>query len=181
MKLFFLLITFSASLFSTNINESLLSIHATLVPKISLLDINFAEKLDNNAITIVLYYDNSNYNSAKLLKQKIMSKYKNGLKEHPINVKLTPYSKPEKLKANISYLFPSTRTNIKKILKNLHESETLSFSYSIADLALGSMISLDIGVKVKPIINLHAIKDNNISLHPILLKISTIYQNKRVD
>ena len=164
-----------------NINESLLNIHAALVPKIALLDYDFAKKLENNAITVVLYYDNHNYDSAQLLKQKIMDKYKDGLNERLISVKLASYANPETLKANIYYLFPTTQTNIKKILINLHETKTLTFSYSIADLDLGAMISIDIGAKVKPIINLHAIKDNNVSLRPVLLKISTIHQNKSIN
>ena len=164
-----------------NINESLLNIHAVLVPKISLLDYNFVEKIQNNAITVILYYDNHNYNSAKLLKQKIMEKYKNGINKRLIIVKLASYANPETLKANIYYLFPTTQTNIKKILINANESKTLTFSYSIADLDLGAMISIDIGAKVKPIINLHAIKDNNVSLRPVLLKISTIHQNKSIN
>ena len=52
----------------------------------------------------------------------------------------------------------------------------MTFSYLESDLKYGVMLSVKIGANVKPIINLEAIKANNITLRPILLDISLIYR-----
>lgn len=70
MKQLFFLFFLSYSLFGLNINESLLSVHATLVPKIPLMDYKFLEKLHNNSISIVIFYDSYDYRNAKLLEKK---------------------------------------------------------------------------------------------------------------
>ncbi len=167
-------------LYSTTINQSLLNVHATLVPKISLMDYKFKQKLDKNSISIVIYYSNLNYQSAKILKKKIDLKYKNGIKKFSIKTKLVSYQHNEIIKANIYYLFPSSDSNIKTILKNASTVGALTFSYSKSMLSLGSMISINIGTKVKPIINLDAIKTNSISLRPVLLNISDIYKQENI-
>ncbi len=180
MKLLISLLIFCNMLFAHSINESLLNIHATIVPKLPLMDYKFQKKLKDNAILIVIYYDSIDYKSAKKLQYIINEKYKNGIKEYPIKTKLSLYNKKQGLKANIYYLFPSTNKNIKHTIQNAKINSAITFSYLQDDLANGCMISLDIGAKVKPIINLNAIKQNNISLRPVLLKISNIYVDTEI-
>jgi len=180
MKFLLLIFLLFNSLFALSINESLLSIHATLLPKIPFMDYKYKEKLTGNAITIVVYYNKANYKSAKILKEKINLKYIDGIRNHPIDIKLLPYDAKENFKANIYYLFPSNDKNIKDILKKASLNKALTFSYSQNSLSLGCMISLNIKAKVKPIINLSAIKSNNISLRPVLLNISDIYNSETI-
>ena len=175
MKILLTLLFIFNTLFALTINESLLNIHAMLVPKIPLMDYKFKEKLNQDAISIIIFYDKINYKSAKLLKRKIDVKYTDGIKEHPIKVKLVSYNKVKmvrNLKANIYYLLPSNQKNIKNVLRSAKENSSLTFSYLKHTLKDGCMISLNIGKRVKPIINLEAIKSNNISLRPVLLDIS---------
>ncbi|NPA58940.1 MAG: YfiR family protein [Epsilonproteobacteria bacterium] len=172
MKFLLIISILFSTIFAININESLLSIHATLVPKIPLMDYKFREKLDNDAIKIIIYHDRATYKSAKLLKKKIDKKYKDGINKHKIETKLISYNKKQSLKANIYYLLPSTKSNIKKALHYAKENNAITFSYSKSTLSDGCMISLNIGKRVKPIINLEAIKSGKISLRPVLLDIS---------
>lgn len=144
------------------------------------MDYKLEQKLNNNTIYIIIYYSNSSYKGAKLLKKKIDLKYKNGLKKFTVKTKLLSYSNKKITKANIYYLFPSSNKNIKTVLKNALTVGAITFSYSKSMLALGSMISINIGAKVKPIINLDAIKTNNISLRPVLLNISDIYKSEDI-
>jgi hypothetical protein len=165
------------TVFALSINESLLNIHATLVPKIPLMDYKFREKLNEDAISIIIFYDKINYKSAKLLKRKIDARYTNGIKEHPVEVTLISYKRAnivKNLKANIYYLMPSSKSSTKNVLKYAKQNNAITFSYLRHTLNEGCMISLNIGKKVKPIINLEAIKSNNISLRPVLLNISEI-------
>lgn len=175
MRYFLILFTLTYSLFGVTINDSLLKIHATLVPKIYLMDYKYKEKIDNNSIVIALVYKDSDYKNALSLKNKIKLKYGGGIKSYKIEVKLIPYSKIDRSDANIYYLFPSTSENIKKVIQKANENQALTFSYLNNDLRYGVMASLKMGNKVKPLLNLDAIKLHNISFRPILLNISSIF------
>ncbi len=177
MKYFILLLFFVTSIFAQSINESLLKVHAVLVPKIYLMDYKFKQKLDNNAIVIALLHDKRSYRSALSLKNKIDTKYKNGIKNYSVKTKLVSYTQVSKTEANIYYLFPTKYKNIRKVIKKASSNQALTFSYLNDDLKHGIMFSLEVGSKVKPIINLSAIKSNNITFRPVLLKISKIYTN----
>jgi hypothetical protein len=74
---------------------------------------------------------------------------------------------------------PATKEKMKKVLLLAQKNKILTFSYSKDDLAHGSILALNIGKKVKPIINLKALKESNISIRDVLLKISTVYKDKR--
>ncbi len=175
MKIFILFLIFTIPIFATTLNNSLLKIHATLVPKIYMMDHAYKEKIDDNSIIIALLYNKVNYKDALSLKEKIDIKYVNGIKSYKIKVALISYSKINNFKANIYYLFPTNISNIKKVVKKANANRALTFSYLKNDLKYGVMISLNIENRVKPILNLDAIKLHNISFRPVLLNISTIY------
>lgn len=178
MKFLILLLILTSSIFAVTINESLLKIHATLLPKLYLMDYSYAKKIKNNSITMAIMYHKSEYKNALSLKNKIETRYSNGLKSYKIEVQLVLYSNIENSNANIYYLFPTNSKNIKNVVKKANEKKALTFSYLKDDLKYGVMISLVIGIKVKPILNLNAIKVHNISFRPILLNISSIFINK---
>ncbi len=183
MKYLFLLISLSSLLFSSNIEQSLLKIHATLVPKLLLMDYNFKEKTINNTINIVIAYDEIDYKYVKKLRKDIEHKYPNGLKSYKINIIPIKYSKLGKIDSNINlyYLFPSKKENIYKLIENANKKQALTFSYQNNDLSYGVMSSVYIGSKVKPLLNLIALKANDITLRPVLLKISKIYTAQGVN
>ena len=176
MKLFILFILFTTSVFGLSINDSLLKIHATLLPKIYLMDYDYEKKIIDNTIKIVVMYETIHYEKALSLKEKIDTKYSNGIKSYKLEVKLTPYKKCCLHDANIYYLFPSDTKNVAKVLNKAEKTKSITFSYLKDDLKLGVMISLEIGNKVKPLLNLSAIKNNNISFRPVLLNISNIFR-----
>jgi len=175
MKYILLIFLLIQSVFGLSINESLLKIHAVLVPKIYLMDYDFKEKLKNNSITITILYDSNSYKSAVLLKNKIEAKYHQKIENYTIKTILLPYRKVTNSYANLYYLFPTNTKNIKRVIKQAQRVKALTFSYSKNDLKDGIMLSLEVGKKVKPIINLNAVKTHNITFRPILLKISNIY------
>ena len=178
MKYLLLSIIFSVTIFAMSINESLLKVHATLVPKILLMDYDFKEKTIDNKILIVIYYDRSEYKSAVYLKNKIESKYVDGINGYSIACELITYNDVKIIKANIIYLFPSKKENILKATNFAAKVKALTFAYLQDDLINNVMISVKIGSRVKPIINLDSIKANNICLRPVLLNISEIYRSK---
>jgi len=182
MKSLFLILIFAITLFGLSINESLLKIHAVLVPKIYLMDYAFKQKLQDNSITVALLYNQQSYKSAISLKNKINEKYKNGINDYNVKIKLFPYDDIAKIDANIYYIFPTTNKVIKKVIKKANSNHAITFSYLEEDLKHGVMLSLKVGSKVKPIINLSAAKSNKITFRPVLLEISKIYvdNNKKI-
>ena len=180
MKYILLFISISTILLSSTINESLLKIHATIVPKILLMDYDFKKKIINKIIKIAIVYENNDYKEALLLKRMIEQKYQDGLKSYDISLTLLPYTKTKdsKIKANLYYIFPSNVKNIQIAINKAKNSKALTFSYQKENLQNGVMSSVDIGSRVKPILNLEAVKMNNITFRPLLLKISLIYSQK---
>ncbi|MDQ7043046.1 MAG: YfiR/HmsC family protein [Sulfurimonas sp.] len=175
MKIILLLLTLSFSVFALNINDSLLKVHATLVPKIYLMDYKFKDKIKNNTISIAILYQQKEYRSAKKLKSLIESKYKNGINSYKVEAKLVNYNNANLAEANVYYLFPAKKSNIKKAIRRASIDNSLTFAYQKEDLQHGVMISVDISKRIKPLLNLEAISMNNITLRPVLIKISTIY------
>lgn len=177
MKAFFLFLLLALSLFGATINGSLLKIHATLVPKIYLMDYKFKDKLVDNTITIAIMYKKNDYQSAKELQTLMKDRYKKGIKSYKVNPILVSYADVDETQANIYYLFPSDKEQIQKVVKKASLNDALTFSYQREDLRYGVMISLSIAKKVKPLLNLEAIKLHEISLRPILIDISAIFVN----
>lgn len=178
MKAILFFISLFSSLCAFNLNEPLLKMHATLIPKIYLMDYNFAQKSINKTITIAIVYESDEYKSAKLLQELILKKYKDGIKSYRVKTELVKYDEVNTAKANLFYLFPSSKKRIISVVKRAKEEHALTFSYEKKDLKYGVMISLNVAKRVKPLLNLQAIKQNNISLRPVLIDISSIYNDE---
>jgi hypothetical protein len=177
MKSLLIFILFTVALIASEINPSLLQIHATLFPKTILMDYNFKKKLYNQNIVLALIYDEHNRASAKLLKKKIETKYHDSIHNYPLKIVLSSYDETlsSNLKATSYYLFPSEEKNIISLINLAAQNHSITFAYHNKDLQYGAMISTEIAMRVKPIINIDALKRETISLRPILLKISKIY------
>jgi len=176
MKLLFTLILVYTSTFALTINDSLLKIHATLLPKIYLMDYKYSNKFIDNSIVIAIAYNKREYKNALSLKNKIDTKYHHNIKNHNIKTKIVLYKNIKRTKANIYYLLPAKKRDILNTIETARKNDALTFSYLKDDLKYGVMLSVVIGEKVQPIINIDAIKMEHINLRPILLKISTIYK-----
>ncbi len=175
MKTVLLLLLLISSSFALTINDSLLKIHATLIPKVYLMDYNFKKKLQNKTITIAILYEHSEYKSAKSLKDKIAFRYPEGINSYKIVSKLVPYREVSKSDANIFYMFPTSKKIIQNSVKHAENNNALTFSYNKKDLNYGVMISLNVAKKIRPILNLEAIKLNDIEMRPVLIQISQIF------
>jgi len=175
MKTLLLLLILTSSIFALSINDSLLKVHATLVPKIYLMDYKFKDKLKNNTITIAIMYESNAYKHAKKLKGLIEDRYKNGIKSYSVQAKLVNYKNIQNSEANIYYLLPSKSKLVKTVVQKAASNGALTFSYLNEDLKHGVMISLNVSKKIKPLLNLEAIKTHKIALRPVLINISTIY------
>jgi hypothetical protein len=156
--------------------DALLKIHATLLPKTVLMDYQFEQKLVNNAIVVGILCEKRGRFSAERLAKYILVKYKNGIKDYPVKVKIFYYdnlSGPA-MAATIYYFMPAPANCISTALELLQD-ERLIFSSDPADLRLGTVISIMVQQRVKPVINIDALRKRNISLRPVIMKISKMY------
>lgn len=169
---------FGFAVFAQTINESLVQIHAALVPKIFLMDYNAKQKCQTKPIAIVVHYNQEQHKYALALKDQVLQRYSQGIQECTVEVSLLLYGHKPKSTAQIHYLFPGTPQKIKEVLAYAARYEAMSFAYNPKDLALGAMVSVKIGTKVKPILNLEAIKANNFTFRPVLLEISEIFTHQ---
>lgn len=172
-----LLIAFPAK---ATINDVLLQIHATLLPKTVLMDYQFARKLVNNAIAIGIVCEKKDLFYAERLSGYILAKYKNGIKDYPVEVKIFYYDElPNYLTSStIFYLMPASSAAIRTALESIQD-ERLIFAFNPSDLRLGAVVSVRVQHKIKPVINIDALKKRNISLRPVIMKISKMYYQQQ--
>jgi hypothetical protein len=142
-----------------NINE-LLYIEAKLYPKI--IKISRLQRR-HKKIVIDLLYDKASLGVAKKMAE--------FLKKNGVVVLMDEIPNISKADAYILV----TKHISKKFKQKLLKTKKLIFSI-YPEMIKDSMISIYIGVKVKPIINPYLIKKASISLNPIILKVAKIYE-----
>ena len=154
-----------------------MQIHANLIPKIMMMDYDFSNRLVDDAISIAIVYENIQQKNDALELQRYMKvKYPDGISGHAIHLDFIAYKNVDlSLKHSFYYLLPSSEKNIKQALKVSNRQKALSFAYNSNDLQYGVMLSVKITNKVKPMINVDALKKTEITVRPILLKVAEIY------
>jgi len=172
MRLFLLLfVVVSVFAFDSMVQEKVVTLEAKLFPKIVKIDLNYKKKLINGKIIMALVYDTKrNEKLAEIFKKVIESGT-----ESEIKIVMLPLNKISKnFTAYVLFLNPY---NVKHFLKK-GQNNKLVFAYDSFLLSKGAMISLEIGQKVKPIININALKRSGIKINPLFVKLSKVYSNE---
>jgi len=161
---------------AAGLSDDLLRIHANLLPKTVLMDYNFEQKLDGRTILIDIICRKSNWYYAQKLKQYILEKYVNGIGDLPVEVQIRDYADTALLQkpASLYYFLSAAPEQIRQTLKYVPDNR-LVFVYDPQSLQYGAHIGLHIGRHIKPVINVDALKADNITLRPALVKISDLY------
>jgi hypothetical protein len=155
-------------------DDDILNIYSKMLPRFILMS-SQKEKVSDK-IEICILHDAIDDRDAALLMDKINSNYPNGIKSNKIKLLSTGYNDLQICKNTQSaFLFNSNDKNIKKAILFLKRQKILSISYDAQLLEDGAEISLFIGRKVQPYINVQEILHNNIKLDNILLRVSKIY------
>ena len=178
-KLFFILLAITLAnislLNATTYDNDVLSIFSKIVPRFVMMS-SQKEKIKNN-IQICILHDDVDKLTALSLIDKINNNYPNGLKNYGINLLNTSYDNIDKCNdSELIFMFNSDKQNIDKtiIFSNKHNILTMSYDNKLLKNGIG--ISLFIGRKVLPYINMETIKKNKIELNNILLRVSKIYK-----
>ena len=182
-KKFISLLLISNSIFhlstlnASSYDSDILNIFSKIVPRFIIMSTQ-KEKI-RDSIEICILNDNIDKLTAVSLQNKIKLNYPNGIKNHPIHI-LNP--SPQKINicknSQLMFLFNSDEEHINKALLFAYKHNILSMAYDKKLLQNGVAISLFIGKKVVPYINMEAIQKSNIELNSILLRVSKIYLRK---
>ncbi len=149
------------------------------MPKVIMLEKDIEKKIKNKTIHIAIAYEQSNYKDMKYLIQEILREHPDGISGYNIRISLIKYSefKESDSNTNMLYMFPSSKDNLEKLTKAYYSSKAITFASNKEYLKYNAMISIDVGKKVKPIVNLVAIKNSGIKFKPVLLSISKVFKD----
>jgi hypothetical protein len=159
---------------ATDYDEDVLEIFSKLLPRFVIMsDQKFKIK---DQINICVLHEDIEKGPASSLIDKIIRNYPRGIKNY--NVKLTQTDFTNLSTCNNSellFLFNSSEKNINETLLYAKKQKKLTVSYDASLLTNGVEVSLFLGRKILPYINISALKQNSIMVDPILLRISKIY------
>jgi len=158
IKKFFLLLLITKITFCYNITE-LLSYESELFPKI----INLIKQEDKK---IAIVYNNNSFELANKLKNLINNNSYVLTTKNQLNIK------------NFKAVIFTYKNVDKNLLKKLLNNHILILSI-YPDEIKNSMISIFIGLKIKPYINIKLIKVAGIPINAILLNIGEIYEDEK--
>lgn len=176
-KFFTLLMICAHSLYAMNYDNDILNMYAKLSPRIVLM--SNTKDLLGETLQICLLYESTDEQSASILEQKILNNYKNGIREYRVEIKKVLYTKlDECAQSNMFFLFSTNETQIKKSVEFSKEKKVLTVSYDSKALESGVDVSLYIGRKVVPYLNVGSIQSKGIELESILFRISKVYKKE---
>jgi hypothetical protein len=176
VQIFFIALMICANtLFASSYDDDILNMYAKLSPRIVLMS-SIKEKLDNS-LEICLLHEITDAQTASMLQEKIISTYKNDIKNYRLEIKKVLYSQlDECTKSHMLFLFTTNEIALKKSVEFSIEKKILTISYDSKLLENGVDMSLFIGRKVMPYINTSSMKRKEIELDNILLRVSKIYR-----
>ncbi|WP_323592096.1 hypothetical protein [Aliarcobacter butzleri] len=161
----FLFHLFTISLFANSVyNENILDIQAKVFPKIIIADNNLENKLIDNKIALTILYEDIDYTTVQILKDKIEKNYET-LKDYKLEVKLLKYDEFKSSSFSTAYYFLlGNKEKIIQISNILSKNSRLSFAYDDNYLDFGVILGLKISQKIDIFLNLQSLKDSKIEL-----------------
>lgn len=155
-------------------DEDVLTIFSKILPRLVLMSTQKTQI--KNSIDICILHDFVDKDDAKILRSKINDSYPNGLKKYKIKLHSQSYGHFKSCKnSQLVFLFNTSSEKIKQILKYTKKHQIISTSYDSKLLVEGVEVSLFIGRKTTPYINVKALQESGIEFDNILLLVSKIY------
>jgi len=171
---FFLL--FNASVLSAiTYDDDVLYIFSKMMPRFILMS-SQKEKITSE-IQICILRNDIDQMTALTLSDAIKRNYPNGLQDYKINTLLSSYSGLDTCKdSQLLFMFNTNDQNIKKAVRFSSQNKILTLAYDAKLLESDVDMSLFLGRKITPYINHESLKNKDIKLNNILLRIAKIYK-----
>lgn len=156
-------------------DNSKLEIFSKLIPRFVLM--SSQKDIIDKDINVCLLYNLSDEIYAKSLTNKIISNNPHGIKNHGIKITSKKFSSLDECSGKqIVFLFNENLSVIKKSVEFFKKRKTILISYNQNYLKSGVDISLYIGRKVLPYVNLISLHKKDIYLDNLLIRVSKIYK-----
>ncbi len=176
VKIFSIVVLLSTStLFAAHYDDDILSMYAKLSPRIILMS-TLKEKREQK-LEICLLHQKIDEQAALALQEKIINNYQTKIQSYDFEIKRTLYEREEEcINSSLLFLFAGSVSQVKKSVAFSKEKKILTLSYDAKLLENGVDISLFIGRKVTPYINVGSIQSKGITMDNMLLRVSKIYR-----
>ncbi|MBU0632167.1 DUF4154 domain-containing protein [bacterium] len=162
------------SLNAADYDDDVLEIFSRLLPRFVLMS-NQKLKIENQIDICVLHEDVDGMALINLL-DKINNNYPNGLKNYKIKFSHNDFTNLDLCKdSELVFLFNASEKHVADTISYAKKEKIMTVSYDAKLLAKGVGLSLFLGRKIVPYINVKALQDNGILLDSLLFRISKIY------
>ena len=155
-------------------DEDVLDIFSKLLPRFVVMsdqNIKVKEQID-----ICVLYEEVDEGIVSTLIDKTKHNYPQGLKNYKINFIKAAYSNLSLCKnSELLFLLNTSEKHINDTLSYAKKQKSITASYDASLLAEGIEVSLFLGRKTQPYINIGALRKNGTVIDPILLRISKLY------
>lgn len=154
-------------------DDDILNIYAKIMPRFVLM--SSKKKNLKKSINICLVSDTVDELSENILIQKLQNNYPNGIKKYKIQLIKTNYSNIKLcMNSELAFLFNTHDEQINTFVKFSNRYKILTIAYDNKMLKNGVDISLFLGRKIVPFLNMKSISKKNIKLDNMLLRISKL-------
>ena len=158
-------------------DDDVLAIYSKLSPRFVLLS-SLKDKIKKEINVCVLHEDIDD-NAAKTFIRKITNNYPNGIKDYQLKLINGVYPNLKDCKeSHLIFLLNTTDKNVIYSVSFAKKNKILLLSYDSKILEYGVDVSLFIGRKVTPYVNVESLKTKEIEFNNVLLRVSKIYQKK---
>ena len=157
---------------ASNYDNDVLEIFSKVLPRFILM----SNQKPKTQLKICILHEQEDISTALSLIAKIKTNYPNGLQNHQLNLIHTDFLNINRCQGSeLIFLFNASNQQISYAVSYAKKQYAITASYDNALLTKGIELSLFLGRRVVPYINVDALKKNGIELDNVLLRISKIY------
>lgn len=172
---FILSVAFTNTLLGASYDDDILEMYAKLTPRILLM--STLKKQPDKNVGICLLHEKCDSKISLLLGEKMLTYNRKGSQDVRLNVKSVHYKDLVLCSGSeMLFLFATDEFNLKKAVAFANERRILSVAYDAKALERGADVSLFIGRKVVPYLNVSSINAKGIGFENILFRVSKIFK-----
>jgi hypothetical protein len=178
LALLFLLMMHPASMMADYYDTDLLMILSKILPRI--VSMSSLDPSEGVPIRVCIVHEDVDRPAAEHFETLLKRNSSDGGDVHGLQSKRTDFSHMAACgKSQLIFLFDARPATVAPALSEAKKFQAIVAAYNTALLSQGADISLFVGRSVMPYLNLSSLKDKNISLDTILLRVSKIYGREK--
>lgn len=175
--LFLLLLMNPSSMMADYYDTDLLTIFSKILPRI--VSMSSLQPSEEEPIRVCIVHEDVDRPAAERFETMLRQNTSNGGDAHGLQSIRTDFSHVSACgKSQLLFLFDANPESVSRALSEAKKIQAMVAVYNNILLSRGADIGLFVGRSVMPYLNLHSLQDKNITLDPILLRVSKIYRRE---